>query len=213
MIVAQEGFPANDLKELIAWLKANPGKATVGTVGVGGTGRSRRLSFPEADRHQRSSSCRIAAARRAAGPGRRPDRPAHSGQAANYLGQVRGRPDQALRDARRRSAGGRRPRCRPSTRPACRASTASLWHGLWAPKGTPKDIIAKLNAAVVEALADPAVTRSGSPTSARTSGRASSRRRRRCARTRRPRSTVVADHQGRQHQGAVTTCSQERRQR
>jgi len=34
---------------------------------------------------------------------------------------------------------------------------ASLWHGLWAPKRTPKDIIAKLNAATVEALADPGV--------------------------------------------------------
>jgi len=33
----------------------------------------------------------------------------------------------------------------------------SFWHGLWAPKGTPPDIIAKLNAAVVEAFADPAV--------------------------------------------------------
>jgi tripartite-type tricarboxylate transporter receptor subunit TctC len=32
----------------------------------------------------------------------------------------------------------------------------SLWWGFWMPKGTPKDIIAKLNAAVVEALADPA---------------------------------------------------------
>ena len=32
-----------------------------------------------------------------------------------------------------------------------------LWFGIWAPKGTPKDIIAKLNAAVVEALADPAM--------------------------------------------------------
>ena len=31
------------------------------------------------------------------------------------------------------------------------------WHGLWAPKGTPKTVVAKLNAAVVEALADPAV--------------------------------------------------------
>jgi tripartite-type tricarboxylate transporter receptor subunit TctC len=30
----------------------------------------------------------------------------------------------------------------------------SYWHGLWAPKGTPKDIIAKLNGAVVQALAD-----------------------------------------------------------
>ena len=33
----------------------------------------------------------------------------------------------------------------------------STWYGLWAPKGTPKPVIAKLNAAVVEALADPAV--------------------------------------------------------
>jgi tripartite-type tricarboxylate transporter receptor subunit TctC len=31
----------------------------------------------------------------------------------------------------------------------------SVWHGLWVPKGTPKEIVAKLNAAVNEALADP----------------------------------------------------------
>ena len=34
---------------------------------------------------------------------------------------------------------------------------ASLWLGLWLPKGTPKDVITKLNSAVIEALADPAV--------------------------------------------------------
>jgi tripartite-type tricarboxylate transporter receptor subunit TctC len=33
----------------------------------------------------------------------------------------------------------------------------SIWHALWAPGGTPKDVIAKLNAAAREALADPAV--------------------------------------------------------
>ena len=33
----------------------------------------------------------------------------------------------------------------------------STWFGFWAPKGTPKDIVAKLNAAVGEALADPAL--------------------------------------------------------
>jgi tripartite-type tricarboxylate transporter receptor subunit TctC len=33
----------------------------------------------------------------------------------------------------------------------------SRWHALWAPKSTPKDVIAKLNAAVVGALADPLV--------------------------------------------------------
>jgi tripartite-type tricarboxylate transporter receptor subunit TctC len=34
---------------------------------------------------------------------------------------------------------------------------ASLWHGLWAPKRTPRNIIGKLNAAVGVALADPGV--------------------------------------------------------
>jgi tripartite-type tricarboxylate transporter receptor subunit TctC len=33
----------------------------------------------------------------------------------------------------------------------------SAWHGLWAPKGTPKNIIAKLNAAAIDALAVPTV--------------------------------------------------------
>jgi tripartite-type tricarboxylate transporter receptor subunit TctC len=35
----------------------------------------------------------------------------------------------------------------------------TVWNGLWMPKGTPKDIIARLNAAVVEAMADPAVAK------------------------------------------------------
>jgi tripartite-type tricarboxylate transporter receptor subunit TctC len=33
----------------------------------------------------------------------------------------------------------------------------SVWFGIWAPKGTPRDVVAKLNAAMVSALADPAV--------------------------------------------------------
>ena len=35
----------------------------------------------------------------------------------------------------------------------------SNWHGLWVPKGTPKDVIAKLNAAMANALDDPTVRR------------------------------------------------------
>ena len=56
----------------------------------------------------------------------------------------------------------------------------SNWTALWVPKGTPKDIIAKLNGAVVDALADAACVR-GSPTSGRRFSRATSRRRRRSA--------------------------------
>jgi tripartite-type tricarboxylate transporter receptor subunit TctC len=33
----------------------------------------------------------------------------------------------------------------------------NIWHGLWAPAGTPKDIVAKLNRAVAAAFADPSV--------------------------------------------------------
>jgi tripartite-type tricarboxylate transporter receptor subunit TctC len=33
----------------------------------------------------------------------------------------------------------------------------TFWHGLWVPSGTPPDVIAKLNAAAVDALADPQV--------------------------------------------------------
>ena len=45
----------------------------------------------------------------------------------------------------------------------------SGWFGFWAPKGTPKDVIAKLNAAMTQVLADPAVQGASSPSSASTS--------------------------------------------
>ena len=34
---------------------------------------------------------------------------------------------------------------------------ASLWYGLWVPKGTPKEIVAKLNATMIQTLDDAAV--------------------------------------------------------
>ena len=33
----------------------------------------------------------------------------------------------------------------------------SVWYGIWAPRGTPREIVDKLNAAVVASLADPTV--------------------------------------------------------
>ena len=35
MIIGKNGLPPKDAKELIAWLKANPGKASAATVGAG----------------------------------------------------------------------------------------------------------------------------------------------------------------------------------
>ena len=35
----------------------------------------------------------------------------------------------------------------------------SIWHALWAPKATPRPVIAKLNGAVLDMLADPATVK------------------------------------------------------
>ena len=45
MIVGKKNLPADDLKGLIAWLKANPDKASVGIAGVGATGHLAGISF------------------------------------------------------------------------------------------------------------------------------------------------------------------------
>ncbi len=80
---------------------------------------------------------------------------------------------------------------------------ASIWFGLWAPKDTPKDIIAKLNAATVAALADPDVkaklSKLGQQVVVARSANAGSARRLAKVRGRQ----MVADHQGREHQGRM----------
>ena len=78
------------------------------------------------------------------------------GQAANYLGPVRGGQLKAFAvlSKQRWWAAPDVPTMDEAGVPGLHAS---FWHGLWAPKGTPKDIIAKLDAADVETLADPAV--------------------------------------------------------
>src|SRR6202163_1190170 len=45
LIVGKKGLPADDLKGLIAWLKANPDKASVGIAGVGATGHLTGILF------------------------------------------------------------------------------------------------------------------------------------------------------------------------
>src|SRR3954454_22268506 len=44
LIVGKKSFPADDLKGLVAWLKANPDKASVGIAGVGATGHLAGIS-------------------------------------------------------------------------------------------------------------------------------------------------------------------------
>ena len=53
------------------------------------------------------------------------------------------------------SAAARCPTCRPSPNWATRISTSSTWYGLFMPAGTPKDIVATVNAEVNKLLATP----------------------------------------------------------
>ena len=84
----------------------------------------------------------------------------------------------------------------------------ALWHGLWMPKGTPKPIIARLNAAVLGALADPAMQEKladlGQDIIPRERQTPEALRRPAKGRDR----EMVADHQGRQHQGGAKSSAQ-----
>jgi tripartite-type tricarboxylate transporter receptor subunit TctC len=155
IIIARKNFPANSVKELVAWLKANPDKASAATVGAAGGAQVTAIYF------QQATGTRFGFVPYRGGAPAMQDLVAGQvdfmfDQGANAIGQVRNGAIKAyavLTKARWPAL--------PDVPSIDEAGVPSLhvsyWHGLWAPKGTPKDIISKLNAAVVGALADPAV--------------------------------------------------------
>jgi tripartite-type tricarboxylate transporter receptor subunit TctC len=155
LIVAKSATPAKDLNELIAWLKANPGRASQGTAGVGSPAHVSGAYFQkETGTHFQSVPYRGAA-------------PAMqdliSGQidlmfdqALNSLPHVRGSKIKAYAvtaNSRLVSA----PEIPTVDEAGLPGFYISVWSGMWAPKGTSKAVIAKLNAAVVDALGHQAV--------------------------------------------------------
>jgi tripartite-type tricarboxylate transporter receptor subunit TctC len=155
LIVSKNAIPAKNLTELIAWLKANQEKATIGTAGVGSGAHFSAVYF------QSLIGTKIPyVAYRGTGPAIQ-DLVAGQidlivDQASNALpqaqaGRIRA---YAVTDTKRLGAEPSIPTVDEAGLPGYHIS---LWSAFWVPKGTPKDIIAKLNAAVVEALADPAV--------------------------------------------------------
>ena len=152
-VISRKTLPANDVKQLISWLKAN--KATAGSVGVGGPTDLSALSF------QKQSGTQFQFVPYRGGAPLIQDLLANQidiafGQAANYLGQVRQGQLKAFAvlSKQRWWAAPDVPTMDEAGVPGL---YASFWHGVWAPKGTPKEIVAKVNAAIVESLADPAV--------------------------------------------------------
>jgi tripartite-type tricarboxylate transporter receptor subunit TctC len=155
VVVVNPSVPAKTLKEFVAYVKANPGKVSYGTGGPGTPSHVMAVDFgtrvgaPLNIVHYKGS-----------GPALQDVIAGHVNstfeQAATALVQARGGRVVALAvtsPSRLTSA----PDIPTVDEAGMPGFYMSIWHALWVPKGTPRNVIAKLNAAVREALADPAV--------------------------------------------------------
>jgi tripartite-type tricarboxylate transporter receptor subunit TctC len=155
LVIARKNFPANSVKELVDWLKANPDKASAATVGAAGGAQVTALYF------QQATGTRFGFVPYRGGAPAMQDLVSGQvdimfDQAANAIGQVRNGAIKAyaVLTKDRWAALPEVPSIEEAGVPSL---YVSYWHGLWAPKGTPKDIIDKLNGTVVSALADATV--------------------------------------------------------
>jgi tripartite-type tricarboxylate transporter receptor subunit TctC len=130
LICVKNSLPAKNLQELIAWLKANPGKASVGIPGAGSTGNLAGISF----QNLTGTTFQFV-------------------PSSNFTAQVQAGTIRAIAvPAKTRLFS--LPDVPTTDEAGLPGYYASIWFGLWAPKNTPKDIVAKLNSAAVTALAD-----------------------------------------------------------
>jgi tripartite-type tricarboxylate transporter receptor subunit TctC len=155
LIVGKKSLPADNLKGLIAWLKANPDKASVGIAGVGATGHLTGISF------QKETGTKFQFVPYRGNAPAMQDLLAEqidfmiepSSNFKSLVGAGSVKPFAITGRARLPSS----PDIPTADEAGLSGFFASLWYGLWVPRDTPKDIIAKLNATMVQALADPAV--------------------------------------------------------
>jgi tripartite-type tricarboxylate transporter receptor subunit TctC len=155
IIVTKMDVPAKDLKELIAWTKANGDKVSSGTGGPGTPSHIMAVYY----NRETGSNLQIIHYK-GSGPALQDVIAGHVDmtfdQAANALPQVRAGKIKAYAVTSKN-----RLTSQPDIPTVDEAGLPnfymSVWHAFWAPKGTPKEIVNRLNAALVETLADPAV--------------------------------------------------------
>jgi len=155
LIVAKKAMPADNLEQLIAWLKAHPDTASQGTGGTGSLTHLAGVSFGrETGTRFRSVPYRGAAAAITDLVAGHID--FMIDPAPNSLPHVRGGAIKvyAVMAKTRLPAAPEIPTVDEAGLPGF---YMSAWQALWVPKGTPGAVVARLNAAIVDALADPAV--------------------------------------------------------
>jgi tripartite-type tricarboxylate transporter receptor subunit TctC len=155
LVVARKDLPANDLAGLIAWLKANPGRGLQGATGRGSSGHVIGLLF------QQMTGTRYEFIFYRNNPQQLQDLMAgridlmfdFAGSALPYArtGSIK---VFAIAQKTRLATAPDIPTVDEAGLPGFHFTG---WHGLWVPNGTPQAIIAKLNTAVTDALADPGV--------------------------------------------------------
>jgi tripartite-type tricarboxylate transporter receptor subunit TctC len=153
LVIARKDFPANDLKGLVAWMKANPGKATL-------VEQTAAAKISGIQMQQMTGTTLQFVPFRGAGP-------AMQGmlggqvdlmilQAAAALPQARAGAVKIIANLSP-SRSSVIPEVATSDESGVPGLYAPGWFALFAPRGTPKEIIGRLNAAMVDSLADPAV--------------------------------------------------------
>jgi len=155
VIVAASSFQARSLKELVAWLKENADKASLGTAGVGSSTHMAGVYFQNetGTRFQYVPYRGSAPALQDLIGGRIQFM---VDQASNSLPQIRGGRIRAyaVTSKTRLTAAPDIPTVDEAGLPGL---YIAVWYGIWAPKGTPRDVVAKLNGSIVAALTDPTV--------------------------------------------------------
>ncbi len=155
LIIARSSLPADDLAGLIAWSKANPQTASMAIPGVGSIAHVSGVFFQNTiGAHFQFVPYRGSA-------------PALEDLAAGRVDLMFDAPGTSLPQVRagRIKAYAVMAPSRLAAAPEIPAVDEaglpgfhfSLWFGLWAPKGTPKEVIARLNEAVVSTLAEPSI--------------------------------------------------------
>jgi tripartite-type tricarboxylate transporter receptor subunit TctC len=155
LIVGKNAIPAKDGKELIAWLKANPDKASAATVGAGSAAHVCEVYFMQ------HTGTRFAVVPYRGGAPAMQDIIAGQmdlmcAEASQTLAYVRGGQMKAFA-VMAKDRWPALPDVPTTDEIGAPGMYISFWHGLWVPKGTPDEVIARLDKAVNESLADPAV--------------------------------------------------------